>query len=89
MEETGYSDENTKFVCNTHGSEAFLLFRDMRDKGEHLDCFLVGEGDGPEIGCHKLVLSAVSPYFRAMFRNDSQVGYGVEGLIGSLQIADY
>ena len=25
--------------------------------------------DGPEIGCHKLVLASVSPYFRAMIRS--------------------
>ena len=73
MEENGYSDEKTKFTCETHGNESFLVFRDMKEKGEHIDCYLVGEGGGPDIPCHKLVMSAVSPYFRAMFRNDSQV----------------
>lgn len=76
MEQGGYSDEETRFVCSTHGSESFTVFRDMRDKGEFLDCYLVAEDGGGEVPCHKLVLSAVSPYFRAMFRTDSQVGGG-------------
>ena len=76
MEESGYSDDKTRFVCSDHGGEAFLVFRDMRDKGEGVDCCLVGEDGGPGLACHKLVLSAVSPYFRAMFRTDSQVGLG-------------
>ena len=55
----------------------------MRQKGEQVDLLVGSEQkarmglmiliqvrgeEGPEIGCHRLVLAAVSPYFRAMFR---------------------
>ena len=63
--------------------KAFLCLDEMRQKGEQVDLLVGSEQkarmglmiliqvrgeEGPEIGCHRLVLAAVSPYFRAMFR---------------------
>ena len=53
--------------------EAFAVFNSMRETSEHTDIILRGDGD-PDHGdpggipCHRLVLAAVCPYFRAMFR---------------------
>ena len=49
--------------------EGFAVFRSMRDNRENIDCIVRGETEEGEeevegVECHKLVLSAVSPYFR-------------------------
>ena len=69
-------------------SEAFTVFRSMRDTGENIDCLLRGETEEGEVEvegveCHKLVLSAVSPYFRAMFRNQASQDVTIHGVGGA------
>ena len=71
MEE--YSEEKTKYVRPSHASQAFITLLEMREKGEHVDCHLLGEDGGAALPCHKLVLSSSSPYFKALFRNTEQV----------------
>ena len=69
-------------------SEAFTVFRSMKETGEHIDCSLRGETEEGEVevegvDCHKLVLSAVSPYFRAMFRNQESRDITIHGVDGA------
>ena len=64
-------------------SEAFSVFRSMLDTKESLDCVVRGEveeGEDDGVQCHKLVLSAVSPYFRAMFRNQDSCDVTLHGI---------
>ena len=69
MAQTVYKSENVF-------TEAFSVFNSMRDTSENVDIVVRGDTDGvcdgadDGIPCHKLVLSAMSPYFRAMFRSD-------------------
>ena len=74
MEE--YCADSTKYVSTSHTNQAFLVLQDMREKGEHVDCHLLGEDGGVALPCHKLVLCSCSPYFRALFRNTDQVQAG-------------
>ena len=73
MEVEDSLNEKTLFECKHICDSSFLVFNDMRVKGEQVDCYLLGEDGGPIIPCHKLVLSSVSPYFRTMFRHMDQV----------------
>ena len=57
--------------------EAFKVFNSMRENNEGIDIVVRGDDDVPDnnnngVACHKLVLSAMSPYFRAMFRKLSR-----------------
>ena len=67
-------------------SEAFSVFRSMQDSRESIDCIVRGEledgedGEDEGVECHKLVLSAVSPYFRAMFRNQDSKDIKLHGV---------
>lgn len=65
MTQTVYKSENVF-------SEAFSVFNSMRDTSENVDIVVRGDtdSDGAGVSCHKLVLSSMSPYFRAMFRSD-------------------
>ena len=67
--------------------EGFAVFRSMRDNRENIDCIVRGETEEGEeevegVECHKLVLSAVSPYFRAMFRNQDSRDIRLRGIDG-------
>ena len=69
-------------------SEAFAVFRSMRDTRENIDCIVRGETEEGEVEvegeeCHKLVLSAVSPYFRALFRNQESQDITIHGIDGA------
>ena len=62
--------------------EAFTVFSSMRESSEHIDLVLRGDGEADleapgGIPCHRLVLAAVSPYFRAMFRSEAASGQEV------------
>ncbi|ROI81814.1 Kelch-like protein 10 [Anabarilius grahami] len=47
---------------------AFNLFDEARFQGEHTDMII--RADGTEFRAHKIILSAFSPYFRALFSNN-------------------
>ncbi|KAG8429742.1 hypothetical protein GDO86_019339 [Hymenochirus boettgeri] len=46
--------------------------KDMLDNSKFIDCVL--KISGKEFPCHRLVLAACSPYFRAMFLSDQEEG---------------
>lgn len=74
----------TVYTASHVFSEAFSVFRSMLDSKESIDCILRGEVEEGEeeegLECHKLVLSAVSPYFRAMFRNQDSKDIRLHGV---------
>ena len=58
-----------------HGREGFTVLHQMRERGEMVDVSLVA--GGVTLSAHRLVLAAVSPYFRAMFRDWADHGQQV------------
>ena len=74
----------TVYTASNVFSEAFSVFRSMLDSKESIDCIVraeVEEGEEEDgVECHKLVLSAVSPYFRAMFRNQDSKDIRLHGV---------
>ena len=58
--------ENLLVTDGSHFSNSFHMLKEMRENGEMCDVILCTD-DSREVPAHRVVLSACSPYFHAMF----------------------
>lgn len=70
MGSSGNEDEHYRMRWNDFQASVTSAFADIRDEQELFDVTLVAPG-GRAVKAHKLVLSACSPLFKAMFRQNS------------------